>query len=428
MTTAGYSPADHSALQRRTLGVLFASSIPARAAMSLAFTVAGLAIKEMLDGDRWAGLSTVAITIGTAVASGWLSSLMMKSGRNPGLRTGYAVATAGALIGGFGIERSSITIFLAGLFLFGVGQGATNLSRYAAADLATEETRAKAISTVVFASAFGSVFGPMIAGLLGDLSVSAGMNELTGPFLGSAVFFALSGLVIWLLLRPDPLTVSGGLNSQQASTRVKLSISDSLAIVWARPLARLAAATLVISQLVMVMVMAMTPLHMDAHGHSTGWIGLVISAHTAGMFLFAPIAGFVSDKIGRIPTILSGAALLTLSTIITALAGEAPRVLMFPGLFLLGLGWSFGMVAGSALLTESVSSEERVSVQGAADIATSLASGGGALASGFVFDMAGFHILSLMGTAAAGGLMLFSFVRSKLDGTGPDSGPLPRPA
>ncbi len=396
--------------------------------MSLAFTVAGLAIKEMLDGDRWAGLSTVAITIGTAVASGWLSSLMMKSGRNPGLRTGYAVATAGALIGGFGIERSSITIFLAGLFLFGVGQGATNLSRYAAADLATEETRAKAISTVVFASAFGSVFGPMIAGVLGDLSVSAGMNELTGPFLGSAVFFALSGLVIWLLLRPDPLTVSGGLNSQQASTRVKLSISDSLAIVWARPLARLAAATLVISQLVMVMVMAMTPLHMDAHGHSTGWIGLVISAHTAGMFLFAPIAGFVSDKIGRIPTILSGAALLTLSTIITALAGEAPRVLMFPGLFLLGLGWSFGMVAGSALLTESVSSEERVSVQGAADIATSLASGGGALASGFVFDMAGFHILSLMGTAAAGGLMLFSFVRSKLDGTGPDSGPLPRPA
>lgn len=389
--------------------------------MTLTFTVAGLAIKEMLDSDRLAGLSTVAITVGTAVASGWLSSLMLRSGRNPGIRTGYAVATGGALVGALGIELSNIFVFLAGLTLFGVGQGATNLSRYAAADLATEATRAKAISTVVFASAFGAVFGPMATGWLGGLAESADLNELTGPVIGSAALFAFAGLTVWLFLRPDPLVVIGGLNNQQPADKpaANMSMSEAAAVVWADPLARLAALALVISQAVMVMVMAMTPLHMDAHGHDTGWIGLVISAHTAGMFLFAPIGGTVSDRIGRVPTILTGAGILTLATVITALAGEAPRALMFPGLFLLGLGWSFAMVAGSALLTESVATSDRVAVQGSADIATSLASGLGALASGFVFDMAGFHILSMLGTAFAGLLVVLSFVRLRLDGGGP---------
>ncbi len=385
--------------------------------MTLTFTVAGLAIRDMLSSDRLAGLSTVAITVGTAVASGWLSSLMLRSGRNPGLRSGYAVATGGALIGALGIELGNIFVFLTGLLLFGVGQGATNLSRYAAADLATEATRAKAISTVVFASAFGAVFGPMATGWLGRIAESAGLDELTGPVIGSAGLFAFAGITIWLFLRPDPLVVIGGLNNQQPADKpaANMSMSAAASVVWANPLARLAALALVISQAVMVMVMAMTPLHMDAHGHSTGWIGLVISAHTAGMFLFAPVGGYVSDAIGRIPTILSGAAILTISTVVTALAGEAPRVLMFPGLFLLGLGWSFAMVAGSALLTESVATSDRVAVQGAADIATSLASGSGALASGFVFDMAGFHILSMIGTACAGILIVLSFVRLRLN-------------
>ncbi|MEM7275802.1 MAG: MFS transporter, partial [Actinomycetota bacterium] len=166
---------------------------------------------------------------------------------------------------------------------------------------------------------------------------------------------------------------------------------------------------------VMVMVMAMTPLHMKEHGHDVGLVGWVLSAHTAGMFAFAPLAGWVADRYGRVLAIQIGGAILIISTAMTALAGEAPAALMFPGLYLLGLGWSFGMVASSALLTESVPAEDQVSAQGAADLVTSFASGAGALGSGFVFTMAGFHILSGVGIVASGMLLVAAFVRWRLD-------------
>ncbi len=123
---------------------------------------------------------------------------------------------------------------------------------------------------------------------------------------------------------------------------------------------------------------------------------------------------WLSDRAGRLPTIAVGGLSLIVATALTALAGEAPRLLMFPGLFLLGLGWSFGIVAGSALLTESVDERDRVAVQGASDLATNIASGSGALVSGVVLDMAGFHILSMIGMAAAGGLLVHAFFENRL--------------
>lgn len=223
------------------------------------------------------------------------------------------------------------------------------------------------------------------------------------------MFFAVGGLILWAGLRPDPLLVAGGLRSDNADTRS--GFGEGLAALVSRPLSQLALVGLVISQAVMVMVMAMTPLHMDAHGHGLGIIGWVISAHTAGMFAFAPIAGWSSDRYGRVPTLASGAAMLVAATVLTALAGEAPALLMFPGLFLLGLGWSFGMVAASALVTELVDVEAKVAAQGAADLITAFVSGAGALASGFVFTMAGFHVLSMFGILAAGALLVVSAYR-----------------
>jgi MFS family permease len=153
---------------------------------------------------------------------------------------------------------------------------------------------------------------------------------------------------------------------------------------------------------------------MDDHGHSKGWIGAVISAHTAGMFAFAPVAGWLSDRFGRLQIIVLAGFTLALATVFTALAGDAPRLLLFPGLFLLGLGWSFGIVAGSALLTESVSVGDRVAVQGAADLATNVASGVGALTAGIVVSTAGYHILSLIGMAAAAALIGQSWFEQRL--------------
>ncbi len=394
-------------VQSRTLAVLFASSIFGRAAMSIGFVVSALLMADILGSSTWAGASTAAITIGTAFSASALAGYMARKGRRPGLVLGYLAAALGGAVAVFGSSRLALVPYLVGLVLIGVGQGGTNLSRYAAADLAEPSARSKAISYVVFASTVGAVGGPALAGIAGDVGERFGYDELVGPFGFASVFFVIGGLVVWLGLRPDPLVVSGGTTVDE--TKVKAGFFRSLSIIWANPSARLALIGLVVSQAVMVMVMAMTPLHMKEHGHSVGVVGWVLSAHTAGMFAFAPLAGWVSDRFGRVIGILIAGVVLMAATAMTALAGEAPALLMFPGLYLLGLGWSFGMVASSALLTESVPIDDQVSAQGAADFVTSFASGGGALGSGLVFTMAGFHVLSGIGIAASGVVLVAAF-------------------
>lgn len=412
--TATRSEPDRAAVQHRTLRVLWASSMFSRGAVSMIFAVAVLAIKELLGNERWAGLSTAASTVGSAIAAASLAAYMQRRGRTPGLSAGLGIAVLGAVLCIIAIESEILLLFLVGMILIGVGSGASNLSRYAAADLAEPERRSRDISSVVFAATFGAVLFPLLVGPVNGLAADFGLNERSGGMAMGGLLFLVSAGLIFLFMRPDPLAVAGGITDRARAKAQAVPFRKAVAIAWAHPLARLAFVALVISQAVMVMVMAMTPLHMEAHGHSDGVVGQVISAHTLGMFAFAPLAGWLSDRYGRLPIVVLAGFTLSLATVLTALAGEAPKLLMFPGLYLLGLGWSFGIVAGSALLTESVDEGDRVAVQGAADLATNLASGLGALSSGIVVDMAGFHILSMVGMAAAAVLMAQSWFERRL--------------
>ncbi len=404
-------------VQRRTLRTLWVSSVLSRGAVSSIFPVSVLAIKDLLGSETFAGLSTGASTVGAAASAAALAAFMQRRGRTPGLALGFAAAIVGALLAFVAVEAGWLVVFLVGMVLIGVGSGTSNLSRYAAADLATPERRSRDISSVIFAATFGAVAFPLFIGVAGDVAEDAGFDENGGGLAMGAVLFFLAGAAVWIFMRPDPLVVAGGVERDKTRRKPAVPFRDAVAIAWAHPLARLAFVALVISQAVMVMVMAMTPLHMDAHGHDNSAVGKVISAHTAGMFAFAPLAGWLSDRYGRVLVIVLAAFTLVGATVLTAMAGEAPQALMFPGLFLLGLGWSFGVVAGSALLTESVDEYDRVAVQGAADTATNIASGAGALASGIVLDMAGFHILSLIGMAAAGALMAHAWFENRIAGS-----------
>lgn len=404
---------ERDAVQKTTLQVLWVSAIFSRGAVSSMFPVSVLAIKDLLGSDTWAGLATGAGTVGAAFSAMWLANVSRRRGRTPALSGGFAVAVSGGLLAIVAIQLSSLVLFLPAMVLVGVGNGSSTLSRYAAADLTTDARRSRDIGTVVFAATFGAVVFPLFIGVAGDLAESVSLDANAGGFAMAILFFMIAGGSIWFFMRPDPLVVAGGVDPT-ARRKDGVPFRQAVSIMWARPLARLAFVTLIIVQAVMVMVMAMTPLHMEAHGHSNGTVGAVISAHTAGMFAFAPLAGWFSDRIGRLPTIAIGAVTLVLATILTALAGEAPRLLMFPGLFLLGLGWSFGFVAGSALLTESVDVDDRVTVQGAADLATNVASGSGALASGVVLSMSGFHMLSFVGMTAAGALLVHAYFEHRL--------------
>ena len=419
----GYQPetievegVDTLAIQKRTLAILRLSSTFSRGAISASFPVAVLAIKDLLGSETWAGLSTGASTLGSALAAGWLAAFMQRRGRTLGLTLGLGVAVLGALVCIVSIEVEMLPLFLLGMIMVGVGSGTSNMSRYAAADLAADSTRSRDIGSIVFFATFGAVLAPNLIGALGRVAESLGLDSNAGGFLMAVALFLLSSVVIFFFMRPDPLVVSGGVDPNAKVKKRAVPFREAVAIAWANPLARLAFVALVVSQAVMVMVMAMTPLHMEDHGHSKGWIGAVISAHTAGMFAFAPLAGRLADGFGRVQTIVLAGFTLVGATVLTALAGEAPRGLLFPGLFLLGLGWSFGVVAGSALLTESVAEGDRVAVQGAADLATNLASGIGALTAGVVVSGAGYHILSIMGMAAAGALMAQSWFENRLAG------------
>ena len=415
-------PVSRASVQRRTLRVLWFSAVLGRGAVSSMFPVSVLAISELLGSSRFAGLSTGASTVGSAIGAGVLAAFMQRRGRAPGITLGFGVPVLGGLLAISAIELRSIPLFLLAMVLIGVGSGTANLARYAAADLSTPERRGRDIGTVIFASTFGAVLFPLFIGVAGDVAERVSLDGNAGGFAMSIGLFGLASLGTWLFMRPDPLVVAGGVIARgaTASDRAKnkaeaVGFREAVGVAWNNPLARLAFIALIVSQAVMVMVMAMTPLHMKAHGHTTGTVGAVISVHTAGMFAFAGLAGRVSDRVGRLVTIGIGGLTLIVATVLTALAGEAPRLLMFPGLFLLGLGWSFGIVAGSALLTESVSDKDRVAVQGAADLSTNIASGAGALASGVVLDMAGFHILSMVGLAAAGALLVQAFFETRLN-------------
>ena len=380
--------------------------------MTIAFVVVSILTKDILGSSTWAGVASAAITVGTALSSSALSSYMNRAGRRPGLVLGYVIAMIGGMVAAFGGQAALIVAYLIGLALFGVGQGSTGLTNYAAADLADDRDRGKAIGYVVFASTVGAVGGPALSGPAAAFGGLFGFGDYIGAHLVSVLFFALSALLLFVGLRPDPLVVSGKLDPDRPPA--VSGFGPGLLAIRAEPLAVVALLGLVISQAVMVMVMTMTPLHMEAHGKSVGLVGWVLSAHTAGMFAFAPLAGWFADRYGRLLALLISAVILIVSTIMTAFAQEAPSLLMFPGLYLLGLGWSFGAVASSALLTEAVPDVDTVAAQGAAELIKSFASGAGALASGFIFSMAGFHMLSMVGIAGSGVLLVAAFFQLRL--------------
>jgi MFS family permease len=339
-----------------------------------------------------------------------LARQMNQHGRRRGLQLGYALAIVGGLIAGVGAETKTMWIFILGLFLFGNGQASNLLSRYAATDLAQPNNRAAAMSRILFASTFGAVFGPLLIRPAEELGMSLfGWNQYTGPWIFSGLFFLTSLINTSVRLRPDPLEVAGELNSQAAAGLPKRSFKDVWRIFKGSADGRLALTSMVISQMTMVAVMTMTPVHLKSHGHETV-SAYVISLHIVGMYAFSPLIGKFSDARGRHNTIMIGSLLLIGSTVMSALAGDSPA-LLFPSLWLLGIGWSFGLIGGSSLLVDSVATESRVRVQGTADLLMSFFGGMAGFSSGFIRKAIGFHWLSNLGTLLAAVLLISVIVR-----------------
>lgn len=403
--------AEHSLLQRRTLVTLRLAQVPGQAAVAGVVAVGALLAKDLLHGqDRFAGSGGAAFTLGSAFLAVPLSAFMRRNGRRPGLKFAFGLGAVGAVIAGIGGQLRSFPLFLLGMLCFGGAQAATLQGRYVAADLARESDRAQAIASVVVVGTLGAVFGPVLTPWEKRAGQAVGLDQFIGPFFFAALLLLVAMAVIARRLHPDPLAVNGELDPHAERVRPLRQVRISAAVIRSNRLATLGLVAMVVSQTTMVAVMTMTPSHMKDHGQAD-LSAYVIALHIAGMYAFAPFVGRFVGRVGQVPAVMVGSVVLGVGTVVSVVAGYVPS-LIFVGLFLLGVGWNIGLIAGSSMLTGAVPGNARVEVQGTADLTMSFCGGMAAFASGFVKQAWGFHMLANAATLLAGLLLVVAYTHS----------------
>lgn len=395
---------DRSILQSRTITSLRLMQIPGQAAVSGVVAVVALLASDLAGSDRLGGVGNAGATFGAAATAVPLAAMMRRRGRRPALVSAFAIGSLGAAIAALGGEVGSLSLFVLGMVVFGAGQAGALQSRYAAADLAPPAAKASAISSVVWVGTLGAAFGPLLTPWEKRVARALELSALTGPFLFATVLFALASLVAWIRLRPDPLVVSGGTSQVVAGVSLRRQVRQALAAISESRLAIVGVSAMVVSQATMVAVMTMTPPHMKDHGHAD-LSAPVVALHIVGMYGFSPWVGRFTDRVGRLQALEVGAIVLGGGIVSTVIAGYVPA-LMFLGLFLLGVGWSIGLIAGTTLVSESVRPQTRVEVQGTADLLMSFCGGTAAFASGFIKQSFGFHLLADGATVLAATLLV----------------------
>jgi MFS family permease len=353
----------------------------------------------MTGNDSIAGIPAAAGTLGVAFAAAPLAQRSKRYGRRIGLRLGYLVGVTGCVVAFIAGQLDMFWLLVVAMAAIGVGNTSNLQNRFVAADLADVHMRARSIAMVVWVGTVGAVVGSPSAAWANRVGTGLGIHEWVSPMLLGALGFTVAGLIINTWLRPDPLEVAGGIDPHAPRYHPIRGARDTFRVVWADLQARLAIVAMAVSQMAMVAVMTMTPLHMKDHGHAE-LSTLVIAVHVLGMFGLAPLIGRWADRFGRIRSVQAGALILAAGTVSAVVAGYVP-VLIFVGLFLLGVGWSVALIAGSALLTESVPESERVGAQGLADVTMSLLGATAAFSSGFVKTAVGYDWLANFATAAA---------------------------
>ncbi|MGW0556367.1 MFS transporter [Streptomyces sp. NPDC002926] len=392
---APVSADDLPALRRRITAVLIASQILGGLGVATGIALAAVLAQQVSGTEALSGLAPTATVAGTALLSMPLAALMTARGRRPGLVLAYVIGALGAGVVVLGAVIENFPLLLLGMAAFGAGSSANLQARFAAADLAEPERRGRAISNVVWATTIGAVLGPNIAAPAGRSVSGIGIPAAAGPFVWAAGVFLVSAVMVFVLLRPDPLLTARALSPADRS-REGRSLRAGMRAVRESPMARLALVTVAVSHTAMVSIMSMTPVALSHHGAGIQLIGLVISGHIAGMYAFSPLTGWLADRIGRLAVIGLAVGLLCAAALLAGTAG-ASHGQTAAGLFLLGLGWSAGVVSGSTLLTDSVPQPARAAVQGLSDLAMSTTAGIGGAAAGLIVARASYGWLNLVG-------------------------------
>ncbi|MFF1509824.1 MFS transporter [Streptomyces sp. NPDC058326] len=382
------------ALRRRIQAVLIATQILGGLGIATGVALSAVLARDVSGSEALSGLASTATVAGPALLAMPLAALMASRGRRAGLVLAYLIGALGAGVAVLGAVVASFPLLLVGLVGFGAGSSANLAARFAAADLAEPDRRARAISTVVWATTIGAVLGPNIAAPAGESVSGLGIPAAAGPFVWAAGVFVIAAAVVALLLRPDPLLAARALTEAGAGEAAEeRSLRAGMRAVRESPRARLALVTVAGSHTAMVSIMSMTPVALTHHGADIQLVGLVISGHIAGMYAFSPLMGWLSDRLGRLSVIGLAVGLIGVAALVAGTAGPSHGRTAL-GLFVLGLGWSAGLVSGSALLTDSVPTAARAAVQGLSDFIMNTAAGLGGLAAGLIVAKAGYGPLN----------------------------------
>ncbi|MGE7634110.1 MFS transporter [Bacillus paramycoides] len=395
-----YTIEEQQKIYKRTLIIVSISQMFGGAGLAAGITVGALLAQQMLGTDAYAGLPAAMFTLGSAVAAFIVGKLSQRYGRRVGLATGFMVGGLGAIGVVMAAVTNSIILLLASLLIYGAGT-ATNLqARYAGTDLADKKQRATAVSITMVMTTFGAVAGPNLVGVMGSFAHSIGIPELAGPFILSAAAFMLAGLVLFVMLRPDPLIIANIIEKyKQEHTYKGHSVTNEM-VENKRGIA-VGAIVMILTQVVMVAIMTMTPVHMGHHGHGLSEVGLVIGFHVGAMYLPSLVTGILIDKVGRTAMSIAGGVILLAAGVLAAMAPNDSLILLVVALSLLGLGWNLGLISGTAQIVDSTEPSTRAKTQGKIDVFIALAGASGGAMSGMIVANSSYAALSLAGGAVA---------------------------
>jgi MFS family permease len=381
----------------RIVGTIFLVQSLFGAAMIATFTVTTIVAARLSGWESLAGLPPTLVMGGRALIGYPVGRIMDQYGRRVGFVLGYLLAVMGALWSALAIMQVSFVQFCLGATLLGMGRGISEQTRYAAAEIYAPARRARVIGLIVWAGTIGSVVGPLLVAPTSQWAERAGFDPASGPFWATSVIAALAMLLTLLFLRPDPLQISRQLGYEPETTAAARNDARPMREIFAHPRLRLALASLVIGQLVMTLIMVITPLHMAHHDHELADISWVLMGHTLGMFGLAPLTGWLIDRLGRLTMIMSGGLVLVVASVMTPFSTDV--LYLAAALFLLGLGWNFTFIAGSSLMADALATHERARAQGFSESLVALASGAGSLGTGVAFAFGGIVLVSAIGLA-----------------------------
>lgn len=387
-------------LYKRSLIVVIMSQIFGGAGLAAGITVGALLAKDMLGSASYAGLPTALFTLGSALAAFWVGRISQRFGRRYGLSFGFIVGGIGALAVLFAATIDNVLLLFLALFVYGAGTSTNLQARYAGTDLASEKQRATAISIALVSTTLGAVAGPNLVTPMGKFALALGIPALAGPFILAAVAYLIAGLIFLIYLRPDPFLVARAIATGKDKQRQD-KVNDGHQVLQSkvnRVGVVVGAFVLILSHAVMVGIMTMTPVQMQNHGAQLSTVGLVIGFHIAAMYLPSLITGILVDKIGRTFMVIASGVTLAAAGIVAALAPGGSLFWLAFALILLGLGWNFGLISGTAIIIDSTDMKTRAKTQGTVDVWVALAGTAGGLLSGLIVAYSSYAILGFIGT------------------------------